>query len=75
MTYSLIGRDIHQLVKIKPTEPWDHYAWRIHERDNLYWWVPVANTRPTALRLYDLSSDKVIRSFQYDQLQPDAFPA
>lgn len=40
--YSIIGRDIHRLVKIKKGEDWSMHPWRIHERGNLFW-VPVEN--------------------------------
>lgn len=42
--YSIIGGDIHKLIRIPPNKKWDEYAWRIHEKDDLYW-IPVENCK------------------------------
>lgn len=38
--FCIISGDIHRLIKIKEEEDWAFHAWRIHEKDDLYW-VPV----------------------------------
>jgi hypothetical protein len=42
--FSIIGGDIHILVRIKKEENWSQHPWRLHEKGN-YFWVPLKDEK------------------------------
>ena len=42
--YTIIGGDIHKLVKLNKDIEWKKHAWRIHQEGCLYW-VPIPNDK------------------------------
>lgn len=42
--YSIIGGDVHKLIRIKEKDDWSHHPWRVHEEKDWYW-VPVKDCK------------------------------
>lgn len=61
--YTIIGGDIHKLVRISKDGDWAQYAWRIRFRND-YYWVPVPN-------FVDLSTTK---RWQLIDIDPEKCP-
>jgi hypothetical protein len=57
--FAIIAGDMHELVRIPEKEYWSCYAWRIHEKDNL-WWVPVPNENRDGCKFPDPKPKRVI---------------
>jgi hypothetical protein len=62
--FSIIGQDIHILIKIKPKEDWSNHPWRFASDQKDMYWVPVPN------ELRDQQSNHpVCRSCKRDHLR------
>lgn len=58
--YTIIGGDIHKLVKIKKDKDWSEHAWLIHFRDS-YYWAPIP----------DCNDDSTKKRWQLINIDPD----